>query len=291
MKIITGHTGQNHITATDAQAFNQGIFGTGSYVLAGGQQFAASIVDATHVSIADGDGVMQGVHFRIERGQSESVTLDAGTLGMYRRDYICARYEKDATTGVESVSLVVVKGTEASANPTIPTYNTGDIVGGDSPVDYPLYQVYFNGATPTISTLFKTYPDNYHKRMTFDAQLTPENASAQSSTFSLSGAGGRAYLVTLSGYVYDYLVEDTAKLGIRVTQGVSDVGLFGTTFTGTAADMTNGRVFVSASKIIDLSADYDTSLAAILRIRVETSALERSQYRNISLQMDAVKLY
>lgn len=145
MKIVTGHTGTDHLTANDMQAFNQGIFGTGNYVLDIGSKFAATITDSTHISIADGEGVMQGVHFRIARGQSDTVNIDAGTTGTNRMDLICARYQKNASTGVESVSLVVIKGTGTSGTPTAPEITSGDIVSGDLVADFPLYSVELTG--------------------------------------------------------------------------------------------------------------------------------------------------
>lgn len=153
MKIVTGYTGQPHITSNAVQGFNQGIFGNGNYVLNVGSKFAAELTNANTVSIADGEGVLQGVHFRIEPGTTENVNIANGTTGYKRIDYICARYTKNAITGVESVDLVVVQGTPASSSPVAPTVNTGDILLGASPVDFPLYEVDLDGLTPTITSL------------------------------------------------------------------------------------------------------------------------------------------
>jgi len=151
MKIVTGHTGTPHITANDDQGLNQGIFGTGSYMLNVGQQFAATLVDAMTVSIADGEGVMQGVHFRIDPGTSESVAISSGIVGYNRRDLICARYTKDISTGFEAVNLVVIEGTPTTGAVSDPEYNTGDILTGDTIVDFPLWRVTLSGLTPSLS--------------------------------------------------------------------------------------------------------------------------------------------
>ena len=153
MKIVTGYTGQPHITSNEAQALNQGIFGSGNYVLDIGNKFAATLTNATTVTIQDGEGVMQGVQFRIAPGDTEAVSISPGTSGYKRIDYICARYTKNALTGVESVNLVVVEGTPDASTPTPPTVNTGTILTGSSPVDFPLYKVSLNGLTPTISAM------------------------------------------------------------------------------------------------------------------------------------------
>lgn len=145
MKIVTGYQGKAHITSNDDQGRNQGIFGTDSYVTSVGQQFAATLVNANELDIADGEGVMQGVHFRIEPGEVDAAKLQNGTSGMKRIDLVVARYTKDSLTGIENVSLVVIKGTESSSTPAVPAYNSGEILKGKNTVDFPLYKVTYNG--------------------------------------------------------------------------------------------------------------------------------------------------
>lgn len=154
MNIVTGYTGTPHITANEAQALNQGIFGGNNYVLNVGSKFSATLVDANTITIEDGEGMIQGVQFRIAPGDTEDVTIENGTTGYKRIDLICARYTKDAQTGVEAVNLVVVEGTPSASTPSTPTINTGDVLLGGSPVDFPLYEVDLDGLTPTIKGLF-----------------------------------------------------------------------------------------------------------------------------------------
>lgn len=153
MNIVTGYRGTPHISANEAQALNQGIFGTGNYVLNVGNKFAATLESATSVAIQDGEGVIQGVQFRIAPGSVENVSISPGTSGYKRIDYICARYSKNASTGIESVDLVVAEGTPDASTPTAPTVNTGTILTGGSPVDFPLWEVDLDGLTPTLSSL------------------------------------------------------------------------------------------------------------------------------------------
>jgi hypothetical protein len=154
MNIVTGYTGTPHVTANEAQALNQGIFGPENYVLDVGEKFSATLVDANNITIEDGEGVMQGVQFRIAPGETENVSIDSGTTGYNRIDLICARYTKDAQTGVEAVNLVVIKGTPTASTPSAPAYNTGNVLLNDSPVDFPLYSVTLTGLAPTLTQLF-----------------------------------------------------------------------------------------------------------------------------------------
>lgn len=155
MKIITGYTGEKHITASDDAGLHKGIFGHEDYVLNVGSVFAPTIQSATEVRIADGELVMQGRHARIDSGY-ESLVIENGSQRTYRNDLIVARYTKDAGTLVETIALAVIKGTEASGSAVDPAYNTGDIDSGETR-DFPLYRVRINGISiEGLDTLYET---------------------------------------------------------------------------------------------------------------------------------------
>lgn len=155
MNIITGYTGTPHVTSNAAQGFNQGVFGSGDYVLNVGEKFAATLTDSNTVTIGSGEGIMQGVHFRVDPGTVDSVTIDNGTSGKNRIDLICARYTKNASTGVEDVSFAVVKGAETTGAPVAPAVNTGNILTGGSPVDFPMFRVTLTGINPVVEPFFE----------------------------------------------------------------------------------------------------------------------------------------
>lgn len=155
MRIVTGYRGENHITANDWQALNKGIFGAYSLVfMSAGHEFRATFVDSTHIQIEDGEGVMQGVYFRIDRGEIDTIAIDSGTPGMNRIDLIVARYIKDVETGIESVDLAVIKGEETAGIPQEPTYIVGDIINGDNLSEFPLYKITFTDITPAITKAY-----------------------------------------------------------------------------------------------------------------------------------------
>ena len=140
MKIVTGYKGTPHITSNDQQGFNQGVFGSGNVVLNVGNRLNATYVNET-VTIADGEGVMQGVHFRIPSGETDDVTFVNTAAGYTRIDLLCARYTKAIGTGVESVEWHVIEGTPSTSTPSVPTAVSGDILGGATLADYPMWQV------------------------------------------------------------------------------------------------------------------------------------------------------
>ena len=158
MKIITGYGAGPHVTEQQFRNQNMGTFGSGTYILDVGSKMAATVVSATEITIADGIMIGEGNTAEISYGTSETLAIDNGSQGMLRTDLIVARYTKNASTSVESMSLIVIKGTPAASNPATPAYNEGRIADGDNPVDFPLYQVNLNGISitsvdPLVSTV------------------------------------------------------------------------------------------------------------------------------------------
>ena len=159
MRIITGYGGEAHITSNDDQSRHRGESGPGNYAFNVGSKFAATIVSNNEISIADGEGLMQGIHFRVDPSTYDSIELENGTQGKKRIDLICAHYEKDSVTQVESMTWKVIKGAETSGTPAAPAYDTGDIRTGDGSVDAPWYKVTYDGLSiSSVLPLFEELP-------------------------------------------------------------------------------------------------------------------------------------
>lgn len=156
MQIVTGYEGTPHVTSWQDRDLNQGIFGAGTYILAVGSKMAATVISNNEIRIADGVIMMQGCQGVIQKGTYETIAIDNGSQGMQRRDLICVQYDKDGS-GVESLSLVVIKGTPAASNPADPAVVSGDIQNGSTLVQVPLYRVSINGIT--ISSVTRLVDD------------------------------------------------------------------------------------------------------------------------------------
>ena len=155
MQIVTGYKGQSHITSNDDQGRNQGTFGTGSYVLGVGSQFTPTLISVNELQIADGEAVMQGVHFRVDPGTYDSVAIESGSQGMKRIDLVVCRYAKNASTGIESCEWVVIQGTATSGTPAVPAYTQGDILNGALVADMPFFKITLNGINvSSVETAF-----------------------------------------------------------------------------------------------------------------------------------------
>lgn len=151
-KIITGYTGERHITPAMDAAVYKAIFGADSYILREGGDVEASMPDINSFVLAAGMVSLQGRQIQITQ---ETLTIETCPSAKKRIDLVALRYTHDSASQVDSASLVVIKGTEvASSNdPVQPDHNTGDIDEGATIVDFPLYRVDLAGSTVTFERI------------------------------------------------------------------------------------------------------------------------------------------
>lgn len=144
LELVTGYWGQQHVTAEQDADLNAGIIGKEPCILNVGEKMKAEAVTANKVRIFDGVFVGYGRVCAIEEGAYEDVEIENGTAGLLRNDMIVMRYAKDEATGVEGVSLAVLKG-QTGSTATDPTPNNQDIRAGAFESEMPLYRVRING--------------------------------------------------------------------------------------------------------------------------------------------------
>ena len=283
MKIVTGYTGTPHITSNDDQAKNQAIFGSGNSILNIGQTFALTINSATSVTIADGDGVMQGVHFRSEPGETETLTLTPGTPGYNRIDLVCARYTKDAVSGVEAVNLVVIEGDPTDGTPTEPTYNTGDILTGATVVDYPLHKVTFTGVTPTSEALNRVLGKLYTVELTFNGTGNIANRiELEPGMYYFSG------MISFGGG--EFLTDSNKYFNCEITCHDGSYGGYNRITTRAYADVNRGQIHVNG--LIPVGIETDTAEGTASRnvvVEVFTNAISGTYGATAYLRMMRIR--
>lgn len=145
LHLVTGYQGKAHITAADQGVFNAGCVGLDGYVFTTGKKFEATIINNSTIRIFDGSLSMQGRHVNLDAGTFLDVTISDGIQAMNRNDLIVLRYTKNVSNGTESVALTVVQGTSSSNEATDPSYIVGDILGGATVHEMPLYRVKMSG--------------------------------------------------------------------------------------------------------------------------------------------------
>lgn len=201
MDIVIGYQGKDHVKAEQLRRLIAGMAGDGTYVLGTQNELAATMVTANQVRIDTGDIVAAGgAYATVET--PETLTIESGATGQKRNDLVVARYEKDASTSVESMELAVVKGTAVSfGDPVDPEIQDGSIIDGDSPVEVPLWRIPIDGLAPgTPVALFETIPTIDSLRDSVSQVLWEGNASSLDVELpGLSRAKGLLFDFTVKG--------------------------------------------------------------------------------------------
>ncbi|MCF2705808.1 hypothetical protein I6E29_00775 [Arcanobacterium haemolyticum] len=151
VELVTGKAGVPHISSEDMGLLYRGTFGAGEFnalVLQrpDGSYPELTIVDANHVRVPVMELLVDGRFVRVS--QAETATITSGQSGMNRKDYVCVKYTRNVSTGVESASIEVLRGTPTSGTAG-PPMASGRIINGSSVAYYPIAQVRLQGITPT----------------------------------------------------------------------------------------------------------------------------------------------
>ena len=145
IELVDGKAGVAHISSEDKAIIHQAKFSKSDVVFDWGDAFKCSMSSSNRATVGTGCASIQGLDWHIT--SAESVTISNGSQGMKRNDIICAHYHRDSTSGIETVKLVVLKGSPnatAAADPTIPS---GKILSGAGDAYMPLWRIPLDGIT------------------------------------------------------------------------------------------------------------------------------------------------
>lgn len=153
-RIITGKTGEPHVTSLDERVLNGSFFGRKAlYKLPWGDNLDISLTGDLTARVGTGIGIFQGIEFIVE----DPIDLTFESLGpsLNRTDLIIVEYKKDSVSGLESVEVKVEKGTETqSGNPPAPALLQDNIWDGDGKI----YQQTIAAITMKDSKIFGYMP-------------------------------------------------------------------------------------------------------------------------------------
>lgn len=107
-----------------------------------GQKLDYEIVSANQIKIKDGMVTAQGRNYVIYPNDVDTLTIQNGVSSSKRNDLIV--FEVSKANGIETLSLKVIKGTQAT-NPVDPTLTQDDTLVSGTVYQMPLYRVRLNG--------------------------------------------------------------------------------------------------------------------------------------------------
>lgn len=150
MKLVTGYSGTEHVTAEMDADLNRGIIGEDG-ILTVGEKMKAT-VSGTNVVINDGICVIDGRGVYIPYGSTHSLAVQTESGSTERTDLVVIEYKKDSN-GIESVLPKVIKGTSGST--ADPKYTNADIRTGANLSQKPLCRVKVKGSSITVEMIMK----------------------------------------------------------------------------------------------------------------------------------------
>lgn len=124
IELVDGHAGTSHIGSDDLAALNTALVGFKDCVMSYGTMFALSFSTANTATLGSGVGLVGGRRFWND--SSMTLTFDGGTASNNRIDLVVARYAKDSS-GVETVSIVIIKGTPTTGTAVRPSSTANDL--------------------------------------------------------------------------------------------------------------------------------------------------------------------
>lgn len=149
IELITGHSGEAHVSGDDVGHLLMGAVGKGKVML--GSAPSVTMTDANTCSIGACDFLIDGRHVRLTG--SSVVSIANGATGSKRSDLVVARYTASESTGVESVTLEVIQGAAGSSATDPDLEHPASIADGATTADYPIVRVTLDGLNPTAKWL------------------------------------------------------------------------------------------------------------------------------------------
>lgn len=152
MEIVSGRTGKPHVTSQQFRQIIEGIIGDESCILSSGKNLEPELVSNNLLKIRSGMMCHHGNVSSVKIGTYDEVELTNGSQGMKRIDLVVNRYTRNEEDNTEKNEWIVIMGTPAESNPTVPEYTKGNLQEGDLVDDCPAFEVHFDGINITEVT-------------------------------------------------------------------------------------------------------------------------------------------
>lgn len=182
MEIVSGRVGRPHVTSQQFRQIIEGIVGDGSCILPSGENLEPELVSNNSLKIRSGMMCHHGNVSSVKIGTYDEVELTNGSQGMKRIDLVVNRYTRNEEDNTEKNEWIVIMGTPAESNPTVPEYTKGNLQEGDLVDDCPAFEVHFDGINITEVTkmleIAQTNKDLSNKLAEISQKMTGKYAYA-----------------------------------------------------------------------------------------------------------------
>lgn len=184
MEIVSGRVGRPHVTSQQFRQIIEGIVGDGSCILPSGENLEPELVSNNSLKIRSGMMCHHGNVSSVKIGTYDEVELTNGSQGMKRIDLVVNRYTRNEEDNTEKNEWIVIMGTPAESNPTVPEYTKGNLQEGDLVDDCPAFEVHFDGINITEVTkmleISQTNKDLSNQLAEISKKMTDKYAHAYS---------------------------------------------------------------------------------------------------------------
>ena len=247
LHLVTGYAGKEHVTSADQGSFHANLLLNGSYVLNVGNKFAATIVSNNSIKIQDGDILMQGRYIKLDSGTFIEVPIENGAQDYKRNDLIVVRYTKNASSGVESTALVVIKGTPDTAEAVDPAYTNADILDGALVCDMPLYRVPIDGLNVgALVPLFEVV-DNFGEQLKKKADKEHKHTKEEITNFPETmppSAHNQAASTITAGTLGGQVVANATAVATLGTKQVRNIYAGTAELTAGTSSLPTGDIYI-----------------------------------------------
>lgn len=231
MEIVSGRTGKPHVTSQQFRQIIEGIVGDGSCILPSGENLEPELVSNNSLKIRSGMMCHHGNVSSVKIGTYDEVELTNGSQWMKRIDLVVNRYTRNEEDNTEKNEWIVIMGTPAESNPTVPEYTKGNLQEGDLVDDCPAFEVHFDGINITeVTKMLEISQTNKDLSEKLKFQMLLNTDAQQIYTMY----GGRVKVVSGTK-----LIDVSRNIGyVRAFSGEELKALFGESFNATRLTVT-----------------------------------------------------
>ena len=231
MEIVSGRVGRPHVTSQQFRQIIEGIVGDGSCILPSGENLEPELVSNNSLKIRSGMMCHHGNVSSVKIGTYDEVELTNGSQGMKRIDLVVNRYTRNEEDNTEKNEWIVIMGTPAESNPTVPEYTKGNLQEGDLMDDCPAFEVHFDGINITeVTKMLEIAQTNKDLTEKLGFQMLLNTDAQQIYTMY----GGRVKVVSGTK-----IIDVSRNIGyVRAFSGEELKALFGESFNATRLAVT-----------------------------------------------------